>query len=192
MALRRRKDNNKEDTELLDDQEQEELIAALENQAQKQSQRTRSVVTLLGSVLSIIYMLLALHQTIWPWTVRVHAPFQNILQPVAIIAAHTGTAISIILSSGAVLLSQSGGQEHWQNALRLSGTLVMFISTFWGAALYRVARQTQGLDVIGGLLWLLITPMLYLGFMAALVRMLASTRPELARLRAYRYRHKKA
>jgi len=196
MSTLRKRQKPIDNDELMDDEEQNQLIKELEATAALHSQSVKRWSAITGASLSALYTFFILHHLLFPWQLSHHALFEQEIKSSSLIIAHIAAIITIFLSSGAVSIadaspSPSSPDAPWQTAFRLSGTLAIFATLFWSVAVYQV-YPTLPLNAAWRILWLPAAPVLYVSVMAVLINGIASANPELTRLRAYKYRHKKA
>ncbi|GAQ81855.1 hypothetical protein KFL_000930010 [Klebsormidium nitens] len=165
----------------LDTQEQEEIIASLERSNAVQNRVWRGVFSLLGAGLALFFLRSAALQARAPWERQYHAHFAGVLSQGTTVVADVSTA-GAILCGGLVL--HAGSRAVLHRAL-VAATLLLSLATaaFWLGALRTVGSWRN--------FWLTMSPLF--GILCLYVdHSLQSTTLQINRLRASKYRFKKA
>jgi anti-sigma factor RsiW len=198
MSNQRRKKSPKQKLDqnsaaVLDEDEQQKLIAELEQQARQQGRRAKVWISGLGLAVLLGYLTLAAHQAWRPWALLPHSPFEDVgMQPSSVSVAHLGSAAVVLLAALAVAaFSQQQEDEGWAHLLRVSGTIALMVTLFWSAACLRLARRNDA-DFPWRVVWLPVAPGAYVLAAGAVINTLYSLKPEFVKLRAARYRLKSA
>ncbi|GAB4822128.1 hypothetical protein N2152v2_009174 [Parachlorella kessleri] len=196
--MRQRRDANLQggttlqDEDYLEEEEQEEVIEQLEREGARQQRYVKQLLGFLGVFLAAIYLLFAVHQVVSPYGTRHHFAFVGHLREAAVVAGELGGGASVLLATAAVLLfQQDQPQRLWKQLLQLSATLAMLEGLFWGTAVFRVCRSV-GAEGVWRLLWLPVAPLLFYLVSMQAINSLAALTPEVAALKASRYRFKRA
>lgn len=87
---------------LLDEAEQDELIAVLGKQSLKNARFAERAIVPLGGLLSAICLYLALQSHLDPWSVRHSAELSGVVDPGWLVAGQAGIAAAVAISSAAV------------------------------------------------------------------------------------------
>ena len=179
--------------DLLDNQEQEELIASLERDVATQTQKTKTVVGGGGASVALLFILSALYQAVYPWQLPHHAPFRNIIHPASVVVAELGAAGTAAYATSAVLAFGSRSELIWRRNLVFCSTLALFMFGFWATAIYKVFMQGNlPLGSLWRVLWRPFAPAFCVAAAVVLIDGLGEIRPELAKLHASKYNLKKA
>lgn len=178
---------------MLDCQEQEELIASLQQQLAQQTQKTKKLVGSGGTVVALIFILFALYQAIYPWQLPHHAPFRDIIHPASVVIAELGAAITTGYATATVLAFGSRSLPVWRRNLVFCTTLALFMFLFWATAIYKLVVQGNWpLGALWRVLWKPLAPAFCVAAAVLLIDGLGEIRPELAKLQASKYQLKKA
>ena len=177
----------------MDDQEQEEYIASLQDQFDKQMSSQKRLIGGLGLIIAALYMFSATYQTIKPWSLLINAPFQGVIEPASIVVGELGAAVTVGSAIFAVWSFGSQSEASWRKILTYSITLALFMFGFWSTAIFKLVAQPGGPPVaIWRLIWRPITPGLCVAAAVATIDGLDKVRPELAKIKQSRYGLKKA
>jgi hypothetical protein len=153
--------------DFLDEQEQEEEIAALERAAGGQAARTRTLMTAAGALLATAYLALALHQALYPWQLLPAEMRAAEISSESLIVGLLGGAVTVLVALAAVLAFGRREEAAWRKLLSLSVTLALFEAAFWGTVVVKLLMQPA---YVRGELWrVLWLPLAPAGWVAAVV-----------------------
>lgn len=179
----------------MDEKEQDEYIEKIEAEYQEQIANSKKFVGGLAAVVSAIYLFLAYHQIAYPWQLRHQAPFQGIVDASSVAIAELGAALTVGTAAAAVITFNSPqyNETTWRKILNYSLTLSLFMFGFWATATFKVIMATpEGQAAAWVLLWKPLAPGICVAAAVTVIDELGKTSPEIARLKASKYRLKKA
>lgn len=116
---------------LLDESEQDELIAALGAQALKNAHFAERAIVPLGGLLSVICLYLALQSYLDPWSVRHGAELMDVVDPVWFVAGQTGVAAAVAVTSAAVAACCRANAALERRLLVPGMGLSLLVLLFW-------------------------------------------------------------
>lgn len=134
-----------QDADLLDEHEQLELIEQMERAASRQRHYSKSLLTLLGTAVALIYLFFACKQLLAPFSTPHQARLAGHLRPHAVAVADFGGAAAAMLAVAAVLCYIPGGHQagaNWRTLLALAALVSGLEAAFWSVAMWRVAQDT--------------------------------------------------
>ena len=144
-----------QESDFLEEHEQAEMIEALERSEARQQFAAKAALSLLGAVLTGLYLAVAAHQTLWPWQAVPHARLvASQLSVYAVVAGELGGAATMALVTAATACyrppgRRSGGPGAWPMLLALAAVGAALQAAFWGVAVARTIRLEHS-SLVGG------------------------------------------
>lgn len=184
--------------DILDDEEQEGVIAALEGQALAQVSRAKFWVGTGGVLFTSMYIMFSIIQIIEPWTLLHHTPFRLILPLTLTVVAEmlAGGAIALATLSLVKFQFRDAMPDRSRNLLLKSSIyLAVVVFAFWVTSIVRLAISNP--DQVKGLrfwriFWKPLLPGLSVLGVVWTINGLNSIRRELSQLRSAKYTLKQA
>lgn len=177
--------------ELLDDQQQEEFVATLENDAVRQARQNTSLIAAAGTGFAALYAVFAVLQIVYPWEVYHHAIFEGLMEPSSVVVAELGAALTVIVATAAAVLFKPHA-DAWRKLLTLSITLASLEALFWSTAIFKVLGR-PGIDwKIVWMVWRPLGPALWVASMIVVINGLDRLGPQFSALRSAQYQLKRA
>jgi hypothetical protein len=179
----------------LDEAEQEAVVSALREQADKQQARGGAAVAVVSAALALLFSWLALEQLfLHPYQqmhtgeLRTVVEGWAIIKPGFVLAVQAGALWAAAAGAAAV----AGPRRATPNVLRLAAALGALVGAFyWFLAILAHARKYPTLAAPWELSWLPLAPSLVVGVAEAAYAAFDATRAEVEALARLRYDHKR-
>jgi hypothetical protein len=189
--------------EPLDEHEQQQVIASLEEAAVQQARTFRRVLAVLALALAAFFAYAAVQQQQHPWEARYTGELRPVTSSAAVVATLLSQAAALTAAGLGLLVELPRAWEHSSRAclppgqqprlLVASSVLLAFVGClYWGAAMYSsIQKYGYATGAKWELLWLPLGPLGYCTLCWYVLSSLGSTSKELQQLRKLAYEFKK-
>jgi hypothetical protein len=182
----------------LEDEQQERMIASLEDEALAQVARAKFYVGAGGVLFSLMYIIFAIIQLRDPWRLLHHSPFRLILSSSLTVAAEILAAVAIALATTSLVgfqLYEATQTKRAKLVLMSSVSLAVIVFGFWVTSTISLAMlnpvQITGVPFLR-IFWRPIVPGLFVLGVIWTIDGLKNMRRELSQLRSVKYSLKQA
>lgn len=129
------------DASLLDEDEQDQVVRALEREARQSAARCKLMIGIMGAGLVGMYCYFAAWAIRDFGSIRHHAELQDVLRPAAVSVGELGGAVAVASGALAVVMHDTGRERHVRTCLRLAFTFTLLEALLWTATILKLLRM---------------------------------------------------